>query len=139
MTKPLSPVQQMILLSQYAEFPDTLMIVKLCRAAAKYDKRNVRQSLNACARYRLKSVESPRLRKALMSMATSVFPESVITLIENENYQMEKKLARRLATPDRTFDEMMDPYSELTVTLDKAVGMLLECGVPHHEDERESA
>ena len=48
----LSPVQQMIRLSQYAEFPDTLDILNLCRAAAKYDKRSVRQALNGCARYR---------------------------------------------------------------------------------------
>ncbi len=135
----LSPVQQMILLSQYAEFPQTLMIVKLCRASAKYDGRNVRHALKACGAKRLESVKSPRLRRTLSQMANSFFPESMIAVIENENHQMEKKLARRLATPDRTMEEMMNPDSELVVTLDSSVGMLLECGVPHHEDEREIA
>lgn len=134
----LSPVQQMIRLSQYREFPDTLEIAILCRAAAKFDKRSVRVALNGCARYRLRSVESPRLRKVLEQMATSFFPESFIKVIEDENHQMEKKLARKLATPTRTVEEMMNPYSELIVTLDNAVGMLLECGVEHREDERET-
>lgn len=134
----LSPVQQMIRLSQYAEFPDTLDILNLCRAAAKYDKRNVRQALNGCARYRLRSVESPRLRKTLEQMATSFFPESFIKVIEDENHQMEKKLARKLTTEYRTLEDLMSPDSELVVTLDSAVGMLLECGVAHEEREREA-
>lgn len=134
----LSPVQQMIRLSQYAEFPDTLDILNLCRAAAKYDKRNVRQALNGCARYRLRSVASPRLRKTLEQMATSFFPESFIKVIEDENHQMEKKLARKLTTEYRTLEDLMNPDSELVVTLDSAVGMLLECGVAHEEREREA-
>lgn len=133
----LSPVQQMIRLSQYAEFPDTLDILNLCRAAAKYDKRSVRQALNGCARYRLRSVESPRLRRTLEQMATSFFPESFIKVIEDENHQMEKKLGRKLTTEYRTLEDLMSPDSELVVTLDSAVGMLLECGVEHHEGERD--
>lgn len=134
----LSPVQQMIRLSQYAEFPDTLDILNLCRAAAKYDKRSVRIALNGCARYRLRSVESPRLRKTLEQMASSFFPESFIKVIEDENHQMEKKLARKLTTEYRTLEDLMSPDSELIVTLDSAVGMLLECGVAHEEKEREA-
>lgn len=133
----LSPVQQMIRLSQYAEFPDTLDILNLCRAAAKYDKRSVRQALNGCARYRLRSVESPRLRRTLEQMATSFFPESFIKVIEDENHQMEKKLGRKLTTEYRTLEDLMSPDSELVVTLDSTVGMLLECGVEHHEGERD--
>ena len=134
----LSPVQQMIRLSQYAEFPDTLDILNLCRAAAKYDKRSVRQALNGCARYRLRSVKSPRLRRKLEQMATSFFPESFIKVIEDENHQMEKKLARKLTTEYRSLEDLMSPDSELVVTLDSAVGMLLECGVEHEEREREA-
>ena len=133
----LSPVQQMIRLSQYAEFPDTLDILNLCRAAAKYDKRSVRKALNGCARYRLRSVQSPRLRRTLEQMATSFFPESFIKVIEDENHQMEKKLARKLTTEYRSLEDLMSPDSELVVTLDSAVGMLLECGVEHHEGERD--
>lgn len=134
----LSPVQQMIRLSQYAEFPDTLDILNLCRAAAKYDKRSVRQALNGCARYRLRSVESPRLRKTLEQMATSFFPESFIKVIEDENHQMEKKLARKLATNGRTMEDMMNPDSWVIVTLDTATDMLKESGVAHEEREREN-
>lgn len=133
----LSPVQQMIRLSQYAEFPDTLDILLLCRAAAKYDKRNVRQALNACAKYRLKSVKSPRLQRTLVQMASSFFPETFIKVVADECYQMEKKLGRKLTTEYRTLDDLMSPDSELVVTLDSAVGMLLECGVEHEERERE--
>lgn len=133
----LSPVQQMIRLSQYREFPDTLEIVILCRAAAKFDKRSVRVALNGCARYRLRSVESPRLRKVLEQMATSFFPESFIKVIEDENHQMEKKLARKLATNGRTMEDMMNPDSWVIVTLDTATDMLKESGVEHHEAERE--
>ena len=133
----LSPVQQLIRLSQYRELPDTLEIVILCRAAAKFDKRSVRVALNGCARYRLRSVESPRLRKVLEQKATSVCPEPAIKVIEDEKHQMEKKLARKLATNGRTMEDMMNPDSWVIVTLDTATDMLKESGVEHHEAERE--
>lgn len=134
----LSPVQQMIRLSQYAEYPDTLDILHLCRAAARVDKRNVAQALRGCARHRLKFVESPRLRKALETMATSYFPESSIKVIEDETFQMEKKLARKLATNGRTMEDMMNPDSWVVVTtVDDATELLRDSGVKHEERERE--
>lgn len=134
----LSPVQQMIRLSQFAEFPDTLDILLLCRAAAKYDNRKVRQALNACALYRLKSVKAPRLQKTLVQMATSFFPETFIKVIADETYQMEKKLARKLATNGRTMEDMMNPDSWVIVTsVDDATDLLKDSGVRYEEHEHE--
>ncbi|WOL24315.1 particle associated protein [Yersinia phage fHe-Yen8-01] len=101
-----SQARQLIMASDYAEFPDILINLELCRAFARVDKRSPSAALRGCALARLPTVKNSSLRATLEVMAKSPFPETQITRLRACLEKMEKKLAKELG--DRSIAEIND-------------------------------
>lgn len=70
-----STAMQIIMNSQYREFPETLLILELCRAAARADGRKIGESLRACAKVKARQAKNRNLFNTLTEMSRSQFPE----------------------------------------------------------------
>lgn len=88
--------KEIIACSKYAEFPDVLTTLELCRIFALREKRRVGESLRGCARILAVRVDDERLRATLEEMGKSLFPEVQIVRIRNCIQKMEKAVARSI-------------------------------------------
>lgn len=86
--------EQIIACSRFAEFPDVLVTLQLCRAMAIRDKRSVPQSIRACGRVLISRIQHPLLKATIKEMSTSSFPEVQISRIKDCLHKMETALIR---------------------------------------------
>ncbi|MEA5216198.1 DUF7740 domain-containing protein [Enterobacter cloacae] len=84
--------KEIISSSKYAEFPDTLVTLELCRTFALLDKRRVGESLRACARTLAKKAQDRLLAATLEEMGKSPFPETQMARIRDCTRRMETAL-----------------------------------------------
>ncbi|WP_371972792.1 hypothetical protein ACB496_12965 [Lelliottia nimipressuralis] len=94
----MSTAKDIIATSRFAEFPDTLVTLELCRAFAIIDKRRVGESLRTCARMLAEKVHDQHLCATLDVMGKSQFPEVQITRIRDCIRKMETALNRNFDT-----------------------------------------
>ncbi len=90
----MNQAKEIITCSKYAEFPDVLITLELCRAFAQLEKRRVGESLRSCARLLAVSANHELLRATLEEMGKSQFPEVQIVRIRNCVRKMEKAIDR---------------------------------------------
>ncbi len=86
--------KEIIACSKYAEFPDVLITLELCRIFALREKRRVGESLRSCARLLAVRANHELLRATLDEMGKSQFPEVQIVRIRNCVKKMEKAIGR---------------------------------------------
>lgn len=86
--------KEIIANSKYAEFPDVLVTLELCRAFSQLDKRRVGESLRACARMLAAKVQNQTLINTLEEMGKSQFPETQMTRIRDCIRRMETALKK---------------------------------------------
>lgn len=96
----MSSAKEIITCSKYAEFPDALVTLELCRVFAQREKRSVPASLRACARILADKVSHERLRATLEEMSKSLFPEVQINRIRDAIRRMEGALNKNFKTTD---------------------------------------
>ena len=96
----------LIMVSKYAEFPDTLVTLELCRRQAQLEKRSVPEALRACARIRAEKAVNRRLKDTLAVMSSSLFPETSIRQIRSCIEKMQNKLAREMMGKLITCEDM---------------------------------
>ncbi|ELN2576654.1 hypothetical protein RY966_002373 [Enterobacter kobei] len=92
----MSKAKEVIACGMWAEFPDVLVTLELCRVFAQRDKRSVPASLRGCARALAARVENDRLQATLLTMSKSPFPETQISQIRDCIRRMEAALVRKL-------------------------------------------
>ena len=93
--------KEVIANTRYAEFPDTLVTLELCRAFAAIEKRRIGESLRACARVLVTKVQDHHLVSVLEEMGRSQFPEVQMTRIRDCIRRMETALVRKfINTPE---------------------------------------
>lgn len=90
----MSKEKEMIMASHYAEFPDVLVTLELCRALAVKEGRKVGQSLRDCAAVVQRRVSNQALKNTCITMSKSRFPEVEITRIRACIGKMEASLRR---------------------------------------------
>jgi hypothetical protein len=90
-----SQAKEIIACSKYAEFPDVLTTLELCRIFALREKRRVGESLRGCARILAVRVDDERLRATLEEMGKSQFPEVQIVRLRDCLRRVESALIRR--------------------------------------------
>jgi len=98
----MSQAREVIAASKYAEFPDTLVTLELCRAFAQLDKRRVGESLRACARILAAKAQDRLLVATLEEMGKSQFPETQMARIRDCIRRMESALNRNFNTHLKT-------------------------------------
>lgn len=86
--------KQFIQSSRYAEFPDVMVTLQLCRAMAVKDGRKVGQSLRDCAERVSIRVQNKSLKDTLIAMSRSAFPEVEVNRIKACIGKMEAALRR---------------------------------------------
>jgi len=91
-----SQAREIITCSKYAEFPDALVTLELCRVLAQREKRRVGESLRACARAMRSRIEHERLRATLEEMGKSPLPEVQINRIRDCIRRMEGALIKNM-------------------------------------------
>lgn len=91
----MNDAREIIASTRYAEFPDVLATLELCRAFAQLDKRRIGESLRGCARLLAARVNDELLCATLEEMGKSQFPEVQIVRIRNCIQQMEKAITRQ--------------------------------------------
>ena len=96
----------LIMVSKYAEFPDTLVTLELCRRQAQLEKRSVPEALRAYARIRAEKAVNRRLKDTLAVMSSSLFPETSIRQIRSCIEKMQNKLAREMMGKLITCEDM---------------------------------
>lgn len=69
--------------SRYAEFPDVITTLQLCRACAVRDGRKVAPSMRECARIIHSRAQNKALRDTLAVMSKSAFPEVELTRLRS--------------------------------------------------------
>ncbi|MCY1699715.1 hypothetical protein OVA10_16860 [Lelliottia sp. SL45] len=92
----MSKAKEVIACGMWAEFPDVLVTLELCRVFAQRDKRSVPASLRGCARALAARVENDRLQATLRTMSKSLFPETQISQIRDCIRKMETAVIRGL-------------------------------------------
>jgi cytochrome c551/c552 len=90
--------KEIIANSKYAEFPDVLVTLELCRAFAQRDKRRVGESLRACARALAGKAQNQLLINTLQEMGKSQFPETQMPRIRDCIRRMEAALNKNFNT-----------------------------------------
>lgn len=90
----MSRAKEVIAKTRYAEFPDTLITLELCRAVASKEKRRIGESLRACARVLAAKAQDHHLVSVLEEMGKSQFPEVQMTRIRDCIRRMESALIR---------------------------------------------
>lgn len=108
----MSTAMQIIMNSQYREFPDTLLTLELCRAAARSDKRKIGESLRACAKVKAGQAKNKNLRNTLIEMSRSQFPEVQITRIRDCVEKMERELSKEVRDMTLTEDNLRELRGE---------------------------
>lgn len=93
-----SKAKDVIATSKYAEFPDTLVTLELCRAFAQIEKRRVGESLRACARVLAHKAQNQQLIATLEEMGKSQFPETQMARIRDCIRRMETALNKNFNT-----------------------------------------
>ncbi|EPM6209252.1 hypothetical protein [Enterobacter hormaechei] len=106
-----STAMRIIMNSQYREFPETLLILELCRAAARADGRKIGESLRACAKVKARQAKNRNLFNTLTEMSRSQFPEVQMTRIRGCVERMEKALGREMRELDITAEDVIE-FSE---------------------------
>ncbi|HEY4437087.1 MAG TPA: hypothetical protein VGN40_13095 [Lelliottia sp.] len=94
----MSQAREVIAASKYAEFPDTLVTLELCRAFAQLDKRRVGESLRSCARILAEKAQDRLLVSTLEEMGKSQFPETQMARIRDCIRRMESALNKNFNT-----------------------------------------
>lgn len=94
----MSKAKEVIATSKYAEFPDTLVTLELCRAFAQLDKRRIGESLRACARVLAEKAQDRLLVTTLGEMSKSQFPETQMARIRDCIRRMEAALNKGFNT-----------------------------------------
>jgi len=89
-----SKAKEVIANTRYAEFPDTLVTLELCRAFASKEKRRIGEALRACARVLAAKAQDHHLVSVLEEMGKSQFPEVQMTRIRDCIRRMESALVR---------------------------------------------
>lgn len=92
----MSKAKEAIACGMWAEFPDVLVTLELCRVFAQRDKRSVPASLRGCARALAARVSNDRLMATLQVMSKSPFPETQLAQIRDCIRRMEAALIRKL-------------------------------------------
>lgn len=92
----MNQAMEIIMCSKYREFPDTLLDLELCRAAARADGRKIVESLRKCAAIKAKSAQNKNLKSSLEEMSRSLFPEVQMTRIRGCIRKMETSLNREI-------------------------------------------
>ncbi|UTJ46616.1 hypothetical protein NLZ15_17490 [Atlantibacter subterranea] len=108
----MNTAKQLLAVSQYNEFPETLLTLELCRAAARVDGRKIGEALRKCARVKAAQARNKNLRNTLLEMARSQFPEVQITRIRGCVQKMETALGREMRELDITADDVTE-FSEV--------------------------
>ncbi|URM24023.1 DUF7740 domain-containing protein [Leclercia adecarboxylata] len=106
-----STAMQIIMNSQYAEFPETLLTLELCRATARADGRKIGESLRACAKVKARQAKNRNLFNTLTEMSRSQFPEVQMIRIRGCVERMEKALGREMRELDITAEDVIE-FSE---------------------------
>ena len=96
----MSYAKEIVACGHWAEFPDVLVTLELCRMLAQREKRRVGESLRACARQLQIRVKEKRLRATLEEMSKSPFPEVQIIRIRDCIRRMEGALNKNFNTKD---------------------------------------
>lgn len=94
--------------SKFAEFPDTLLTLELCRSFARLEGRKVGESLRKCAKELSGKVSNRNLQGTLHTMSLSLFPESEITRIRCCIGKMESALNREVRELVLTEDNLRE-------------------------------
>lgn len=92
----LSTARQIIEHTDFAEFPETVTHARLCAAFARLEGRSIPKSLRAFAQERAAKVVNKDLKRTLIEMSKSMFPEGDISRIKGCISRMESVLARDL-------------------------------------------
>lgn len=98
--------------SKFAEFPETLLTLELCRATARSDGRKIGESLRACAKVKARQAKNRNLFNTLTEMSRSQFPEVQMTRIRGCVERMEKALAREVGNMTLTEDNLRELRGE---------------------------
>lgn len=94
----MSKAKEVIASTRYAEFPDTLVTLELCRAFASMEKRRIGESLRGCARVLAVKAQDRHLVGVLDEMGRSQFPEVQMTRIRDCIRRMESALNKNFNT-----------------------------------------
>lgn len=92
----MSAAREFIEQSPYAEFPDMLVTLELCRVLAQIEGRRVGEALRRCAAALAVRADNKNLRNTLAEMSISMFPETQITRIRATIAKMESALTREM-------------------------------------------
>lgn len=103
----MNTAMQLIMNSQYAEFPDALLTLELCRAAARADGRKIGESLRACAKVKARQAKNRNLCNTLIEMSRSQFPEVQMTRLRGCVDRMEKALGREMRELNITAEDVI--------------------------------
>jgi len=106
----MNTAMQIIMNSDYREFPETLLTLELCRATARADGRKIGESLRACAK--VKARQAKNLFNTLTEMSRSQFPEVQMTRIRGCVDRMEKALSREVGNMTLTEDNLRELRGE---------------------------
>lgn len=104
----MNTAMQIIMNSQYAEFPETLLTLELCRATARAEGRKIGESLRACAKVKARQAKNRNLYNTLIEMSRSQFPEVQMTRIRGCVDRMEKALSREVGNMTLTEDNLRE-------------------------------
>lgn len=108
----MNTAMQIIMNSQYAEFPDVILTLELCRAAARADGRKIGESLRSCAKVKARQAKNRNLFNTLTEMSRSQFPEMQMTRIRGCVDRMEKALSREVGNMTLTEDNLRELCGE---------------------------
>ena len=102
----MNTAQQIISVSKYREFPDTLLTLELCRSMARTEGRKVGDSLRKCAKALSGKVRNRNLEGTLLTMSRSMFPETEMTRLRGRISKMEAALMREFRDVVLTEDNL---------------------------------
>ncbi len=108
----MNTAMQIIMNSQYREFPEVLLTLELCRAAARADGRKIGESLRACAKVKARQAKNRNLFNTLTEMSRSQFPETQMIRIRGCVEKMEKALTREVGNMTLTEENLRELRGE---------------------------
>lgn len=108
----MNTAMQIIMNSQYREFPETLLTLELCRAVARADGRKIGESLRACVKLKARQAKNRNLFNTLTEMSRSQFPETQMIRIRGCVEKMEKALAREVGNMTLTEENLRELRGE---------------------------
>lgn len=108
----MNTAMQIIMNSQYREFPETLLTLELCRAFARAEGRKIGESLRACAKAKARQAKNRNLFNTLTEMSRSHFPETQMIRIRGCVEKMEKALTREVGNMTLTEENLRELRGE---------------------------